>query len=322
MTDLKNYITKLLGMEFIERDLKPEQLTELPFYIREIYKIKTGFLLNREILILEQKFKENLTTDQYRKQITLVENLFNLPVILVLSQLEAFNRKRLIEKRIAFIIPGKQMFVPQFFIDLREYKSVTQNKKETLQPAAQCILFFYLLKMNIENLNLKEIAKRTNYTQMTVTRAAKELEEKNLCQIEGKSEKRIVFPEQSKTLWEKAKPFLINPVKNKIYINDYIGENIIFRAGITALSELTDLADEPVKCFAISKTDYMYLEKNGKTEIENKPEGQFSLEIWKYAPALLAENGRVDRLSLYLSMKELKDERVEMAIEKMVECIW
>ncbi len=322
MTKLNNYLTGQLGLDLIEEDLIPGQIGELPYYFREIYKIKTAILLNRKVLFLEQKSKANLTAEQYRKQTTQIENIFNLPVVLVLHELESYNRKRLIEKRIAFIIPGKQMFIPQFFIDLREFKNIRNNKSATIQPAAQCILLYHFLKGNISEMNLKEIAEKINYTQMTITRAAKDLEEKELCHIEGKNQRRIIFDRGNKLLWNKAEPHLLNPINRKIYIDEYIDESLIFKSGLSALSELTDIADNPKIHFAISKTDYMYLKKHNKIKITNMLEGRICLEIWKYAPSLFAVDGRVDPLSLSLTFKDSKDERIEMEIDKMINHLW
>jgi len=322
MKKLNKYISELLGRELRLESLNTARRKVLPFYIREMFNIKTGFLFDKEILLLEQKAEDNLTAAQYRKHIVLLEDVFNIPTVLVLEHLEAYNRKRLIEKQIAFIIPGKQMYIPQLLIDLREFRSTAQKKKEKLRPAAQCILLYHLLRENVEDKNFKMIAQKTHYTRMTITRGAKELADKQLCRIEGTNEKRIIFQEIRKTLWNQALPFLQSPVKRKIYIDDFIDENLIFKSGLTALSCLTDLAGESRECFAISKTDYMYLKKHNRIKITNKIEGRICLEIWKYAPGVLAENRIVDPLSLYLTYRDIKDERIEMEAEKMVNRLW
>ena len=51
----------------------------------------------------------------------------------------------------------------------------------------------------------------------------------------------------------------------------------------------------------------------------NYIEGSFALEIWNYAPILLAKGDAVDRLSLYLSMKDHADERIQIALENLIE---
>ncbi len=43
------------------------------------------------------------------------------------------------------------------------------------------------------------------------------------------------------------------------------------------------------------------------------------LESWSYNPALLSDHPRVDTLSLYLSLRKDPDERVQAALEDMME---
>jgi len=53
-------------------------------------------------------------------------------------------------------------------------------------------------------------------------------------------------------------------------------------------------------------------------KLHNKEPGTLEIEVWSYAPILFAKDKLVDRLSLYLSLKESKDERVEAALEEMM----
>jgi len=46
--------------------------------------------------------------------------------------------------------------------------------------------------------------------------------------------------------------------------------------------------------------------------------GDMEIEIWKYDPELFAREGVVDPLSLYLSLKDTKDEPFQMALEQQV----
>jgi hypothetical protein len=50
------------------------------------------------------------------------------------------------------------------------------------------------------------------------------------------------------------------------------------------------------------------------------PESQ-EVEVWSYNPELLSGGQIVDRLSLYLSLKDNEDERVEAALEHMMEAV-
>lgn len=319
---LRQYIFELLGVDLRLQPLKAVDRKKLPLYLMEIYNLKRGSLFGREVMFLEQKTQGHFTAGQYHKQITHIENTFNMPAVLVLEQLEAYNRKRLIKRKIAFIIPGLQMYIPQLLVDLREFRTATQKKKEKLQPAAQCLLLYHLEKEGVENMNFKEIAHKVNYTQMTVTRGVRELAAKQLCRIEGTNGKRLVFDEDREIIWNRALPYLQNPVKEKIYTDDFIDEQLLFKSGMNALSRLTELTDGPQECFAIAQRDYNDLLKHKRITAINRYEGRVCLEIWRYAPAILAENRIVDTLSLYLIFKDIRDERVEKEIEKMVSRVW
>jgi hypothetical protein len=78
------------------------------------------------------------------------------------------------------------------------------------------------------------------------------------------------------------------------------------------------------KYYAIEKGNFFYLQKNGQLKYPNEYEGKYGLEVWKYNPEPLANilNNNipvVDPLSLYLSLKDNRDERVEMALEQILE---
>jgi len=322
MNRLQKYLLDALGIEVKEKSFPNKNLGALPLYLRSIYKFKRVSLFERQLILLVQNIDEYLTADQYRKHIKQIEQTYNLPVILVLETIESYKRKRLIEKKVAFIIPGKQMFIPQLLIDLKEFTAASKKKRETIQPAAQCLLLFHLLKENIEEMNFRTIAEKTKYTPMSISRAANDLAEREICRIEGRKDKQIIFDADRRTIWERALPFLQNPLKRKIYLEDHCETNLLYQAGYSALAFYTNLAGESFECYAISKTDYMYLEKHQRISATNKIEGQFCIEIWKYAPGILAEKKIVDPLSLYLSLKDEKDERVEFELTKMIERLW
>jgi len=322
MNRLEKYLYDALGIVVAIKRLPDGRLKNLPLYIRSMYNFKTTQLFYRNILLLEPKEKEYLTAEQYRKHIQIVVNVFDEPAVLVLGLIEAYNRKRLIEKKIAFIIPGKQMFLPQLLIDLKEFRYTSQKKKEKIQPATQCLLIFHLLKENVEEFNFKMIAAKLNYTPMTITRVVNELVENKLCRIEGRKEKKIVFEMERKAIWEMALPYLQNPVKKKIYLDEKIDTNLVYKTGYSALSFYTNMDSDAIECYAISNTNYLNLKNHKRINITNNTEGHICLEIWKYAPVILAENGIVDPLSLYLTLRDIADERVEMELDRMVARLW
>jgi hypothetical protein len=322
MQALEKYINNTLGIDITIHLLTDRKQEKLPLHLRSLYHVHTTHLFERDILFLEQIQGEYLTAEKYRKHIQIVENTFNLPAVLIIESIESYNRKRLIDKQIAFIIIGKQMFIPQLLIDLKDFRYKYQKIREVLQPAAQCLLFYHMQKENVENMNFKQIAEKLNYRPMTITRAANDLRHKKICIIDGTKEKRIIFDKDKKALWEMAMPYLQSPVKKIVFIEDNIDEDLIYKTNLSALSFYTNLSDDEINYYATSKFDYYDIKKHKQIYIINAIEGNTCLEIWNYAPASLATNRIVDPLSLYLTFKESDDERVIKEIERMLGNLW
>jgi hypothetical protein len=80
--------------------------------------------------------------------------------------------------------------------------------------------------------------------------------------------------------------------------------------------------------FAIEKTVFYGLQKSNVLVNPNEYEGMYALEVWKYNPLTLVDElpndmAVVDPLSLYLSVKNSRDERIEMALDQILKkYIW
>jgi len=71
--------------------------------------------------------------------------------------------------------------------------------------------------------------------------------------------------------------------------------------------------------YAISRNDWKALEKTGVDIIPIEEPGTCLLQVWCYAPQILEVDGAVDPFSLFLSLQGTNDERIEMALEEMME---
>jgi len=321
MLELKDYLHAVLGISIQLEPISLDEQAGLPLFIRQMYVLYQAELFGRKIIFLQRKNIQSLTAQKLRKHGEIIEKALKLPVVFVLPFIESYNRKRLIQKQVAFVIPGKQLFIPQLLIDLKEFRQTIHKQQEKLLPAAQCLFLYHLLKENIKTYNLKAIAEKLHYAKMTITRAAKNLEEKDIATIEGKKEKRIIFGGDRKELWKKALPFLQSPVKKVYFLENLPQENFVYRASFSALSHYTDLAEGDKIYFAVSQQDFKMLKKK-HIQIVPSGEADVHFEVWKYAPGVLAENRVVDPLSLYLSLKDRQDERVRKALHSLLDRVW
>lgn len=322
MKAVENYLTEILGVVVHTRSIPATEQSALPLFLRHIYAFNKGKLLGREIVLLEKKSADHFTVDQLRKHGEMVEKAFNRPVVFVLPFLESYNRKRLIQKQIAFVIPGKQLFIPQLLVDLREFRQSVRKHGEKLLPAAQCLLLFHLIKENVEPINLKTLAKKLGYTQTTITRAVRVLVGNNIANVEGKKEKWLIWGQNKKSLWRKALPLLQSPVKKLYYLDNLPKYDSIYKASYSALSFYTNMAEDDKKHLAVAQSDFNILKEKVQTGFVNSTEGVVHLEIWKYAPGVLTDNQVVDPLSLYLSFQDVSDERIQKELSRLLERVW
>ncbi len=82
------------------------------------------------------------------------------------------------------------------------------------------------------------------------------------------------------------------------------------------------LAGPTVPTMAVTSEQWKKMEKQPDVTLA-KPTDPNSLEIevWRHDPTLFAADGTCDRYSLFLSLKDNKDERVESAIQEMMEAL-
>lgn len=328
MNEFTKYFEDILGLEIELIQVPKPDLGMLPMFLGEMYDHFRIWLYTAEIQLIAYKNEDDFSIHQLDKHIGIMRDRLQKKVVFYADHISALNRKRLIEKGINFIVPGNQLFLPDMLIDLREnfLNQKRKLKKEKLLPSSQLILLYHLLhsKTNpLERISFTRMANRLGYTKMAVTKAVDDLLQHELCVVEGSREKCIRFLIERPSLWQEALPLLIDPVLKRVYVDEKPEGIYLLHSNESALPEYSDMNPSRQEYFAIEKQLFYNLQENGKFINPNDREGAFCLELWKYNPLILTEgisgNNNVDPLSLYLSLQQLHDERVENALEMIIE---
>ncbi len=315
MENLKKYLKDALGIETEVNPLKAARLKALPMYIAEEYSFQLIKLYQQDILLVF--VQHSFTTDGLRKHLDTIRATFDTITVAVINQLEAYKRLRLIEKKIPFIIPGKQMYLPDLLIDLKEFGVKPKGQPQNMQPAAQFLLLYHLQVDSLEGINLKGIAEKLSYNAMTITRAAYFLHNIGLCSLQGTKDKFLHFEGNKKELWVKAEPLMSNPVRKTQYYNGWIKDKNLYKSDMNALAYYSDINEDVIDYYAV-KPGYPRLIGGVNLKITGPLEGNICIEEWKYNPCLLTQTEFVDPLSLYLCFRNKPDERIEMALEQII----
>ncbi|NOQ76103.1 MAG: MarR family transcriptional regulator [Crocinitomix sp.] len=336
MKRLDSYIEQVLGQDIDISPVRDNFLNSLPLYLSEMYKFYQTNLFGHELLLVEHREREPISILQTQKHFSLLRESSNKSVVLIMTELTSFNRKRLIEKGINFIVPNKQLFIPDLMMDLRESfsRQKTKREKEKLLPTAQFLLIYHILhrynEFNIEAYSFKDLAKKLGYTPMAISKAVENLKYYELITVEGGKEKFIRFQNNRMELWHIAaeQNLWINPVSKTVFVDEKPAELYLLNSYTSALPTYSDMNPSRQEYYAIEKNTFYGLQRNNQLVNANKHEGRYALEVWKYNPLILIEDLIFDRpvvdpISLYLSLKNNPDERIEIALEQIKDTfIW
>lgn len=324
-TKLKDYLDEVTGMKVV---MHSHGTSHLPFFMTRLYDLADMRLGAMSYLAVFLKQEDEFKPAQFLKHLAQISNFKLDDVCVVAESLPSYVRKRMIEKGISFVVPNVQMYLPAMGMELRNRSASKKGKKpDYLSPATQVVLIYGLLGRIKEPVSSLELSKKLFYSTMTMSRALDELQAMELGHVERIGRERLLTLVQEKRLvWKEALPRLKSPVRYQKRIaerdmarNDLFLAGDALAAGLTALSKQTMIGEREIPEYAVSADTWKRLEKEGVETIPVDEPGTCLLQVWRYDPKVLEVDGMVDPFSLYLSFQGETDERIEMALEDMLE---
>lgn len=313
LRELERYIDQTLGIKAVAGHWGKEK--GLPFILKDTYEF---FILNmqeRQFLLMVDTQQDETSPATVRKHMEQLRNVWMDDVIYVREQVTSYNRTRLIKNRIPFIVPGNQLYLPMLALDLRDYFVTKRGAVKKLSPAAQVLVLYSIYKhrgLFDDSLTMTDWAEELGYTKMTMTRAFRDIRsilenDENIGVLRGRQ------------LWDRLRPFLRSPVlKTRYYDFDVFGSEPIL-AGDSALASYTMMAETASRTLCMEADEWKKNHEDEMHELPNAELGATAVQIWRYDPRRLDRSGIADPLSLYLSFEKNKDERIEMALEELLE---
>ena len=246
-------------------------------------------------------------------------SLFQLPTVFLLPACPAYERQRLIDKDVYFIVSDKYVHLPMLLANERIRKT---KQAKALTPVAQYLLLYHLQIESIEGLAARDIENKIPYSYVSITLGVTCLEDLGLCQkvSDGSKRKVIHFDKMGKELWEQAQPLLVNPVEERIYCDNLLTEEHFTTCGINALAHYTWLNPDPERIIMMTAKQLRDFRASGVIVRPNEFDGNIIIEAWKYPPVISIGTKAewVDRLSLAISLREDADPRVEGEVEHLI----
>lgn len=291
------YLQKVLGLKltYINDDIK-----HIPNFIGTRYVLR-NVLLDRQKAVFIYPKTELEQIETLKKHISKIKSIVNLPVVMILDEITYRQKEYLLREKIPFVVNNKQIYLPFMALYLQERCNAETFPNEEILPSAQVLLLYFIYNGTVE-ITTSQVAKELGLTPTSISRASRQLEKLGLIQT-----------------MKTGKQKLLNPVKKTVYIPKTCVTSELLESGYFALAHYTMLNVPQIKCFAI---DSISRWKDVMTNNLLDSENQMAVEMWRYNPHLLSKEDKVDELSLALSLRDDADERVEAAVDEMLEKLW
>ena len=306
------YISSVLSENIVVKPVCKSIQDKLPISIVGNFELYDGQILGKNVLFAFINDGNIITPVQTKNQLDMIQRKTGMFTILVPRYLYSYNVSRLIVQKVNFVIPNKQMFIPSLLLDLTIVNIANEeSKNDTITPLTQCLLLYHLETESLSGRTSYELADKLSVSYASINRALRWLVAKDLIKLEGVKTKTLQIDLSDRELWNKALPLLVSPIEQLYYTDALLDGQTI--SGVNALSSYTMLNEESRQCCAVSKKDFKALKI-----IADKQFGQNEIQVWKYNPRMLSSTGVVDKLSLYLSLKDNEDERIQIELERLI----
>ena len=297
---------------------------QLPYYLRDNFQFSELTLLGQPVVLAIGRAEARQSLSEVRISMDKVRAVAGQRAVFVTDALASYDRRRLIEQKIPFIVPGNQLYLPDLGLDLREYfrqRAPARATEAALSPSAQAMLISALLRQPWQpDWQPAALAADLGYTSMTLSRAVRELVAAGLASTytAGRSRwLRMALPPEQ--VWERAQPALRTPVKRTVWVRaDGVVADWPSRiAGLSALASHSMLAEPAWPVYAIPASAWKAATGAGVQELPEPEPGAQEWQLWSYSPALMPDATTVDPLSLMLSLQENTDDRIQLALDEL-----
>ena len=284
----------------------------LPLYIVNSYQFYAAYIENIRCIVIKP-IEELPTLPSLKKQIQKIRVIDDVPVVLYSKTISFYRRKSLLENHIPFMT-DKQVFLP-FIGTLLVDEKETEKIKDKFVYSTQLLFLAYMYNHE-KKVYVSDLSKSLPFSAMTLSRAVKQLEMTDLFLVYKDGVNKVIESKYSyKELFDRIQHYLLTPVRQVGYMDQSLVTDYMILAGETALSEMSMLNPSRLRTYAVYEKDF------DKTQLIDElidPDVQIKVEIWAYDPQLFTHTNIADTLSIVLSLKENKDERIEKILEDIL----
>lgn len=296
---------------------------ELPIVFQRRYEFSMLRVQSNRFLLVKEKRSGSL--DNFVKQVQAIQKQVEADVVLVFNKLSDEDKKKLLQVGISYLDYQENVFIPKLGF-LFSKTSKTIELQDHLSSTEQKLLITLLLHTKDVTIDMEEISQSMNLSIPSLYRYFRSFRERGWLHNKQKS---YQFAKPKSMIFEESKELFVNPIREIITISDHDFQQLrrevpLKMTNVQALSYLGMLADsENYGDYAISRKRYKHIEPALQQHIFQG----HRLEIWTYEPVSFDYQTNkwlgdtyetlVDPISLYVTLRDHEDPRIEEEVEKL-----
>lgn len=286
-------------------------LNNLPMFYRGLYSFEEIVIQERSHLLIKVKDK-TLGPRDFKKHSKTLSQSLDYPQVWYLEELHFNKVQRMIENELNFIVEDKQVHLPVLNVSIKSEIKKTRIVNQ-LSGLSINMLIREILVGDLSGKSKVEIAKIFKTTKMSAGRAIEPLLANDLCEEKKIGvAKKIQFRKRVE-LWKYVQAKVSAPFKQIIYLNKL--PKGMFFSGISALSQKTMLADDEIPTLGVDKRIWNKKFNHKDDVLEELAAAK--IQLWDRPPILLEKNC-INVVDMFLVLKEVTDERVQIELEGLL----
>ena len=287
----------------------------MPPLYRGYYALGRGEIGGVPVVVARDRGVARLTPGTIAKHMEGIAALTGNQTVYAADTVTAQDARRMVGKGVAFIGGNGNLFLPFLSMRLTGKPKPAPSITELGIPAQLMLLGVLNHKLSAP-LTYGAAEAWLPYSRGSIHAAFEQLQLVGLCRRLPGRAVQLEPVCTGRALWERALPLLQNPCRRTIEV-PRVPETIpSCPAGETALAALTMLAAPRQAAFACTLHDYLRLPQ--KTHALAPADEPVVLQLWLYPPCLPGTHA-IDPLSLFLSLHRHADERVQQALEQLLD---
>lgn len=307
---LISYLADYLGEVIALEGLLSAERKQVGWLVN-FYVLKAAMIRGKRHILAFAKSGVRYTPVAVAKQMSKGVDALGLPFVFIPMESAPHDIKRLIAANVSFVMPGVGMFLPDCGLSISR---VSQPKvvRETFSVSAQLLVIGYILKKWNGEITLADAVNRTGFSRASIVHAFQEIEHfgagERLRNEDGRS--KAIKLKSAKDIWGECRAYFFNPCKRTVGVEERPESAVL--AGVDALAQMSDLNEDMPTCFAMPLKEYRAMGEHGFSART----ARYQLQLWHYPPTAIGGDS-VDAVSLFLTLQNDKDDRVQIELDKL-----